>query len=96
MATHRFSLKFKVPAVMHSPQRQNQGTHTPTCARCFRRDSELAASGQGLPARLLPTNFACGEDRYIALGDVANVLALICLQKIACQVSDVATIFAMQ
>lgn len=30
---------------------------------CFRRDSELATSGQGLPARLLPPNFACGEGR---------------------------------
>jgi hypothetical protein len=30
---------------------------------CFRRATELAARGQGLPARLLPTNFACGEDR---------------------------------
>jgi hypothetical protein len=32
-------------------------------APCFRRDTELAARGQGLPPRLLPPNFACGEDR---------------------------------
>jgi hypothetical protein len=30
---------------------------------CFRRATELAARGQGLPARLLPPNFAAGEDR---------------------------------
>ncbi len=39
----------------------------PVIAPCLWRATELAF-GQGLPARLLPPHFACGEDRYMALG----------------------------
>jgi hypothetical protein len=41
----------------------------------IRRATELAACGQGLPARLLPPNFAVGEDRLWRSGAGADLRA---------------------
>ncbi len=36
----------------------------------------VGRAGQGLPARLLPPHFACGEDRYMALDSAGSMRAV--------------------